>query len=48
MAKVKHPAFDDIVQEVADESVDEWTTAGWVCVDKPRAHAEKPVKGSER
>jgi hypothetical protein len=31
---VQHPAFENVVEEVPAESVDQWTAAGWTRVTR--------------
>jgi len=42
MATFKHPAFDSITHQVADDDAADWANQGWIRTDVKASEPEKP------
>jgi hypothetical protein len=42
MATFKHPAFDEITRDVAEDDAADWAAQGWIRTDVPAEPLDKP------
>lgn len=47
MPFVQHPAFENVVQEVADDKVSDWTDAGWKRISKTNVDAAAEARAAD-